>query len=297
MTKNNPKTILISSLLLLGLAACAEPDTQSGAELPRAKLIEVETPPEVLPELAAEPTAATTPSTVDEIAAASSAVESKRPEFFTELDALPSQDTRNGMPRFISTKFQDPDAGVVIAGRLLSQADADSATRAALADALGRTSGDFGPLTVALLGAEADAAVRRSLTMSLRRATPEAALAGLTLALADADAEVRADAAYCAASHPEVSDLLVPLRKGLTDESPIMRAASARALGVLKDATAADAILGMTADADAEIRLQALRAIKRIDRKLLAQVDLAGLAGDEDPRIAREADKLTRSSN
>ena len=71
-----------------------------------------------------------------------------------------------------------------------------------------------------------------------------------------------------------------------------MRAASARALGVLQDTGATDTILAMVGDADADTRLQALRALKRIDANLLAQVDLAALSQDADDRIAREASRL-----
>lgn len=295
MTKNNSKTILISSLLLLG--ACAQPETSDSADAPRAKLIELEPLPELKTELAAAPTTTTSPSTIDEITAAADAIKSARPEFFAELDSQTAKKAPNGMPRFGGPEIQDPDAAVIFAARLLNEASADSATRSALADVLGRSAGDFGPMTVAILAAEQDAEIRRTLTMSLRRASDASAQAGLMLALADQDAQVRADAAYCAASHPEASALLEPLRAGLTDDSPVARAASARALGVLKDSASAATLITMVGDSDPEIRLQALRAIKRIDTSLLAQVDLGALSKDEDLRIAREADKLSRLSN
>ena len=296
MTKNNPKTIFISSLLLLATSACAQTET-SDADIPRAKLIELEPVPEVVAPIASTPTTTTSPSTIDEIRAAADAVKNARPEFFAELDSQAAQHAPNGMPRFGGPKIQDPDAGVIFAARLLDEASADSATRSALADVLGRSAGDFGPMAVAILGVEQDAEVRRTLTMSLRRASDASALVGLTLALADQDARVRADAAYCAASHPGISALLEPLRAGLSDDSPVARAASARALGVLKDRASATSLVAMVADEDAEIRLQALRAIKRIDTSLLSEVDLGALREDGDMRIAREADKLSRLSN
>jgi HEAT repeat protein len=169
--------------------------------------------------------------------------------------------------------------------------------RNALADALARTGGDFGQLTAALFPQEQDAKVRSTMAMTLRRASAESAQAGLLLALADADAQVRADAAHAAASHPELEALRAPLRNALNDGSSVTRASAARALGVLKDGESASTILTMVNDEDAETRLQALRALKRIDTSLLAQVNLAALQSDADPRVAKEAAKLSRAAN
>ena len=66
MNKTISKTILIASVL--GLGACAQPETSEGAEVPRAKLLEIDTPPEVLPEFATAPTSATTPTTISSVA-------------------------------------------------------------------------------------------------------------------------------------------------------------------------------------------------------------------------------------
>ena len=224
--------------------------------------------------------------------AAAQAVEAARPDFYAKhINAEPGR-TRNGMPRFSGGELEDADMGIIFAARLASQSELETPIRNALAGALGRASGDFGPMTVALLAEEGEAQVRHTMLMSLRRASPESAKAGLLLGFADADPYVRSAAAYASAEHPAIEELRAPLRAALGDDDAKMRAASARALGVLQDTGATDTILAMVGDADADTRLQALRALKRIDANLLAQVDLAALSQDADDRIAREASRL-----
>lgn len=295
-------TYKISSILFASLlaVACGEAEDldkgseRSGSnEAAPAKLIKLENPPPPVEDTNAKvATVAQSPSDIEGILAAAAEVEAARPDFYaTNINAEPKP-TRNGMPRFSGKELEDADMGVIYAMRLASQRDLDPSIRNALAGALGRTAGDFGPMTVALLGAEADPEIRRTLVMSLRRAGDDSAKAGILLGLSDSDAQVRADAAYAAASHADLVELRAPLRAALADASPVTRAASARALGVLKDNEATDTIVALVGDADAETRLQALRALKRIDTSLLAQVDLAALSQDGDERIAREATKL-----
>jgi hypothetical protein len=209
------------------------------------------------------------------------------PELARLVDQLEPRPTRAGFLRFTTSAIHDPAVAPLLLTRLAEGGDPPS-VRAALVEALPRTGGDYAEAVVELLDHETDPDVRVALVASLRRAPGPHAIAGLTVALADDDPQIRALAAETAAMHDEGHALAEPLRAGLGDEHGSVRAAAARAMGVLGIGTASDELAGLVADETAEVRLEALRALNRIDPDAAARLpELAALRRDSDPRVAR----------
>jgi HEAT repeat protein len=214
------------------------------------------------------------------------------PALYEQLLAMRPATTHAGGIRFTDPAIHDPRAAAVLLHRLQTE-NLDPETRAALVEALPRTGGDYGEAAVALLGQEKDADVRRALVGTMKRAEPERAVEGVRLGLSDQDSRVRAEAATMAGWISEGADLEPQLVSALEEKDPGIRAAASRSLGVLKVASAFDSVVPLLADDSAEVRLQALHALERIDAGQAARLDrLQALASDPDPRVARAAKKL-----
>ena len=122
-------------------------------------------------------------------------------------------------------------------------------------------------------------------------------MVGLQRGLVDPLPVVRRAAAELAGWAPEAgrdSSVEAPLSAALSDDDAGVRAAASRAFGLLGGSGRFEALRPGLADDDAEVRLQSLRALERLDRARAAGLsEVAGLAADDsDPRVVRAAGKL-----
>jgi HEAT repeat protein len=210
-----------------------------------------------------------------------------------QLTVLQPQKTRAGWLRFSDPAINNPEAAAILLERLIGGGDAPE-VRAALAEAIGRTRGDYATVVSELLASEADPRVREMLVGTLGRQAPTpAALVGLATGLQDSAPQVRAAAARTIAARSdgaELSDALIGL---LADSEPSVRSDAARTLGVLQVAAAKQPLVGLLGDVDADVRLDALRAVHRIDPELALSLPvLAQLEQDDDVRVQRLATKI-----
>lgn len=210
-----------------------------------------------------------------------------------QLLVLQPQKTRAGWLRFTDPAINNPEAAAILLERLIAGSDAPE-VRAALAEAIGRTRGEYAAAVSQLLASEADARVREMLVGTLGRQAPTSeALVGLATALNDGDAAVRAAAARTIATRTDGVELGEALIGLLVDAEPSVRSDAARTLGVLQIAEAKPALVELLGDANAEVRLDALRAVHRIDPPYALSLPvLAQLEQDTDARVQRLATKI-----
>jgi len=211
--------------------------------------------------------------------------EQQRREVLTKVRPIT---TRAGHPRFTDPVLRDPLAAGVFAERL-ADASVAEAERVALAEALPRCGGAWADVALTRLAIEEDPAVRAVLIGGLQRATDAQALAGARAGLADADANVRRAAAELAGWVPAVGKALSgELQVALADGAAEVRAAATRAIGLTGDSSAFDVVARGLKDGDPQVRLEAVRSIKRIDAGR-AKPALVALQDDADSRVQRAA--------
>lgn len=233
---------------------------------------------------------ATNASWRDRIAADIAALDPART---AELYALAPQTTRAGTARFTIDAIHDPRVAAVFLDRLARQLD-DEATRSALAEALPRTGGLFADGVAELFGQEPSALVRSIYVHGARRAHRDFGVAIVRRGFADAALDVRTEAARTASALAAGNQLAAELRSALVDGEPALRAEAARSLGILKIAVARDELVRALGDGNADVRLEAMRAIDRIAPGSLAgSVAVAQLANDPDERVSRLAQQLS----
>ncbi|MBV1861212.1 MAG: HEAT repeat domain-containing protein [Nannocystaceae bacterium] len=212
----------------------------------------------------------------------------QEPQLAEALYAMGPRTTRAGTARFTGPLVRRPIAAAVFLDRLTAGGDVSSEVRAALVEALPRTTGPFGPAVIALLAQESDARVRVAMVASLRTADAPSALAGLELGLHDSDAAVRMAAARTATRRTDGAELEAPLLAAAADSDADVKAEAIRSLGVLKIEAAKDLIEAELKADDAALRLSAVRALVRID-PAFAKSRVRSLVADEDPRVAKSA--------
>lgn len=216
------------------------------------------------------------------------------------LESLQPRRTRGGQLRFSQEQIHgNPLATQVFLARL--QTEPAPEMRAALAEALPRTGGDWVDGAIARLVGEPDATVRRVLVSIMPKAQSHVAGAAIAQALTDTAAEVRAEAALAAGSMPprlaRETGLLDGLRARLQDADGHTRAGAARSLGVLGAIESFATIEPLLGDDDPTVRLQALRALGRLDADRAANLPaLQRLSTDPDPKVARAASRIVDRS-
>jgi len=217
------------------------------------------------------------------------------PELYTSWAEAEPVRTRSGFLRFAGPQVDDARLAPLFLERLV-HGDEPPAVRAALAEVLPRTGGDWSEAAAALATTEADPDVRAILVAVLRRAEAGPALDGLHKALGDPDPHVRAEAARAIGWRPDgaaLADALLPL---LADPHAEPRTNAARALGWLQVRGAFDPLAAGLTDPDPTVRLTTLRAMERLDAPRLATLpQLTDLVADPDPRVARAASGISAS--
>ena len=212
------------------------------------------------------------------------------------LETLEPVKTRAGHLRFTAREIADPQAAMIF-GYRLAEPGSPQELRLALAEVLHRSGGDWSAVLLGQLDGEQDPAVRAILVSTLAKASEGPALLGIHVGLLDPDPGVRRAAAELAGWAPSAgreSSVAGPLQAALLDENAEVRAAASRSLGLLGEVDRFELLVPGLADADAEVRLQALRALERLDsRRAAALPAVASLAAEgSDPRVKRAATKL-----
>jgi hypothetical protein len=231
----------------------------------------------------------------DRVSADLDALRTSSPQLLADLTQLAPTMTRARFARFTSDAIHDPRAASVFLNRLARGGESEQ-VRAALVEALPRTGGTFADAAVDLLASETSSLVRGSYVFAARRAPAAQARILIKRGLEDTAAEVQAEAARTAAAHPSGKQLATELRATLSSSDPAVRTEVARTLGILAIADARDALVAMLDDASADVRLESLRAIDRIQPGFAKTLPLGTLATDADPRIAALVARLTGST-
>ena len=212
-----------------------------------------------------------------------------------QLGDLQPLRTRAGGLRFTQPAINKAGTADALLDRLAT-AEEPTAVRVALAEALVRTPDDYGARVAQILKTEKEPAVRVALVRSLQRQLTPAAIEGLANAFQDPDPSVRTAAAKCAGMHPQGASLAKTLVNALDDSSPQVQAQAAWSAGVLQVVAAQPRLASLLADNDPGVRLNALRAMQRIDPTAAASLDqISVLQHDTDSRIRRVANELAGS--
>ncbi len=211
-----------------------------------------------------------------------------------DLVALSPLRTRGGMLRFSQEIVHDnPAAAAIFVRRLAEEPSAE--VRMALIEALPRTGGDWFDGVMAHLDSEREPQVRKAVMAIMIRAEPSRAATGIARGLQDADPLVRAEAAVAAGSLPPAEvqqrpELLSRLHELLAEAHAPSRAGAARSLGILGLIASFEAIEPLLGDGEAAVRLQALRALVRLDPERAAGLPaVRALRADPDSKVSRAA--------
>lgn len=216
-----------------------------------------------------------------------------RPEIGTARRA------RDGSLRFADEAVHDhPEAAV----ELLRRFDAETAAevRVALVEALPRTGGEWVDAVLARFPREPEPSVRKAMVSIAARAV-EGAAALVELGLGDEDASVRAEAAMAAASvRVGGAKLAGALAALLADRDARVRASAARSLALAGYTARLDrfaAIAPLLDDSAATVRLEAVRALGRIDGARAATLPaLRARQSDGDVKVAAAARRIVEAA-
>jgi len=269
--------LILALALPLSLAACSDSSTPESA-------------PETVAKAAPAPASAQT-ETAPEAPALASA------ELAELIRTMEPQVARNGGLRFSDQNLVQPAAAPLLLARLQSGADSE-AIRSALIIALPQTQGEYAAEAVALLKNERSEMLRAALVDSLRLAgDSKAALEGLALGMVDSAPAVRTRAAFAIGRRADGLDLSNLLVAALSDSNVELQATAARALGNLGAVKTFDSLAPLTQSRDADVRLESLRALGRVDADRAAALpELAKLAQDSDERIRTAATKVANKA-
>jgi hypothetical protein len=288
----NKQFIIVGGLALAFLGGC------TGAEGPDSSSRSGEGEG-VTPEAAAEEVAPTDEATADNwqswVASENARIQKADPAFHDAVLHLETKQTRARFGRLVDPMLHNPDAAPVLIQRLQNGSD-DSETRAAIAEALPRTQGQYAPAAAAMISTEADPKVRVALVDTLKKADAAHAILGLKAGFADSDIEVRRAAARIAGARVDGSELSAELLVALDDGDNELRGIAARSLGVLSVEEAKAPLAELVQDSDAEVRLHSLRALSRIDPAYAAALPgVDSMQQDSDQRVANVATKIVAS--
>lgn len=272
--------LTLALTLSLSLAACA--DSKESIESTQQNA-----------EVATAPEAVAAPSVVDPLAIEPVAplAEADLAEYVRTIEP---QKARNGELRISSAQLSTPAAAKMLLERLSSERDSESVKKA-LVIALPRTQGDYASGAVALLKTEKSSDLRAALVDSMRLAKDaDSALKGLSIGLADSSAQVRSRAAYNLGHRTDGLALEDELLAALSDSDAGVQSAAAKALGHLESSKGFAELEALLGSRSADVRLESLRAMGRIDAERASELSqLAELGADDDARVRTAAGKVT----
>ncbi len=215
------------------------------------------------------------------------------PERARETLTFKPRTDRNGRAIFPPETFEGGYGRASLYERLLHGHEPVS-LRLGLMRALPETGSDWSQDAEPLFGALDEAELRSALVFKIRKEAADVARPTLALATVDASPDVRAEAARSIGWRSDGGELAEELGRLFSDSEAQPRAMAARATGWLGLTVFAARLVELTLDSDAEVRLHALRGLRRIDPAQAAALpNLAALAEDNDPRVRRIARKLT----
>lgn len=297
MTKKSIPSLLLASCLVASACAGGVDDGDGLRRAPQGSVAPA-TPPAAEPDAAAPAAVAAAPAPAIRdwrpwVEAEVDRLRAERPEYFDQVMALPVRSTRAGFPRMTGPLVREPDAAPILLHRLLTKAE-PSDVRAAIVDALPRTTGDFSAAAAELITLETDPRVRELLCATLQRAEPPYAIEGLARGLQDSSPAVRAEALRSLGARPDDgAQLSSELIAALSDPDVVVQQEAARALGNLQVEAAADALIGRLSSSDPEVRRHSLRALSRVaPERIRGLPQLETLRSDPDPKVARLANQL-----
>jgi hypothetical protein len=295
-TKSSHTLLLVAALAVLPACAGDVDDFDGLRSAPEGAVAPAAAEPQAHDRSAASAVAATAVPVVAEwrpwVAAEVERLRSDRPDYFDQLMALPVRPTRAGFPRLTGPLVRDPDAAPILLHRLLSKGEPVD-TRAAIVEALPRTTGDYSAAAAELMELETDPRVRELLCAALARAQAPYAIEGLERGLADSAARVRAEALRSLGHRTDAGELEPQMIAALSDPDLVVQQEAARTLGTLEVVAAKEALVARLDSPSADVRRHSLRALSRIDpehTRTLAQ--LQALRSDPDPKVARLAEQL-----
>lgn len=196
---------------------------------------------------------------------------------------------RGSLLRFGDPRLLVADAAGPILARLVWGNEAQP-IRVALAEAVGHTGRAWGSVAVAMYPFEADPLVREVLVEDAKGADKASAPQLVRMGLEDAVADVRATAARAAAWVSPPSAIADAVLAALDDADPVVRSEAARSLGWLDVEGGWQPLVGLLADADSRVRLQALKSLQRLDPVNAAALpQIEALRQDKDTRVQKAA--------
>lgn len=217
----------------------------------------------------------------------------KKQESCLHLRELPPLRTRAGHYRFAVPETEDDGAALVMLERMLKGGES-AEIRSALVPAFGSLLRDRAGLALYLYEREAEEQVRARLVAEVKTAQEGVANELLARGVVDSSAAVREISAAMIGYRTPNDTLTSALVQLLTDDTAVVRAMSARSLGWLHTSSAFEGLTATLDDPDANVRLQALSALNRLDSaRLLASPVLDRLCADGDARVASLAKRLS----
>jgi len=212
-------------------------------------------------------------------------------ESCVELQELRPVRTRAGHYRFVVSEVQEGSAWVLLQ-RLVEGHDSP-AVRSALVPAIGPLLRVRPGLVLSLFEQETDSAVRVRLVAEMKEAPAEFAQVLLPHALGDDDPRVRETAVAMVGYQPAGRQWTHQLETLLADVDPSVRAMSARSLGWIDAKGSFSALVMGLQDTDANVRLQTLSALRRLDdQRLRGLTSVQRLQQDADSRVASLARRV-----
>ncbi len=212
--------------------------------------------------------------------------------FAAVMQAEPIRDRAQRL-RWYDDAFADPAAFPAILERFMHRGE-PLQVREGLFAALVERSDSWAEVARGLFAQEEEPSLRVVMVGSMRKAQDAAtALDLLRLGLLDADPTVRAEAAVSSGWRADGALLAPELLSALADDQVQPRAMAARALGWLAVPEATEPLSALLIDAAPDVRLHALRSLRRLDvKQAKALTALPRLLQDPDPRVVKQAQKI-----
>jgi hypothetical protein len=216
-----------------------------------------------------------------------------QPELFVAVAQAQPIKNRADRLRYYNDAFAHPDAFAAVLERFLHRGES-LAVREGLFQAMVEMAPEWAEVARGLFAVEAEPTLRVVMVGSMRKAEDAATAHDvLRMALADADPSVRAEAAVSTGWRADGATLADDLLAALADDATHPRAMAARALGWLSVAESAEPLSRLLVDAEPDVRLHALRSLRRLDlTSAKALTALPALLQDVDPRVSKQARKI-----